>query len=215
MRALIFANGSPTSSELVEEWMQRDSIVIAANGGTLNALLSNTTPQIVIGDLDSFPDAMRDDLQRRNVKFIAYPERKNETDLELALRHALDLGATEIAIFGALGRRWDQTLANILLLTLPELHAVPTIIVDAGQTMRIVSNGASAQIEGKVGDTLSLMALGGDASGVSIEGCEYPLANAKLSLGQTLGISNVLSEPRACVEVQQGIVLVIHKARDE
>ena len=113
-------------------------------------------------------------------------------------------------IFSALGRRWDQSLGNILLLALPELQGVQARIVDRRQTMRVVTDRGEAHVEGRAGDTLSLIALGGDARGVTIEGCEYPLANGTLAFGRTLGISNVLAETRARVSVGEGIVLVIH-----
>jgi thiamine pyrophosphokinase len=73
-----------------------------------------------------------------------------------------------------------------------------------------VTDRGEAHVEGRAGDTLSLIALGGDARGVTIEGCEYPLANGTLAFGRTLGISNVLAETRARVSVGEGIVLVIH-----
>ena len=210
MRALIFANGDPASREVVQRWMQPDSIAIAADGGVRNALTAGITPDTVIGDLDSLPDAIRADLERRGVRFIVHPARKDETDLELAIHHALERGATEIVIFSALGGRWDQSLANVLLLTLPDLRGVPARIVDQRQTMAILAGDTEAHIEGRVGDTLSLIALGGDAHGVTVEGCEYPLNQARLPFGKTLGISNVLIEPTARVSVKEGIVLVIH-----
>ena len=138
---------------------------------------------------------------------MVYPAHKDYTDLELAIRHALERGATEIIIVSALGGRWDQSLANMLLLTLPELKNVPTRIVDHAQSISVIRD--RAEIAGRAGDTLSLIALRGDAHGVSIEGCEYPLKEAVLPFGATLGISNVFVEPIATVTVQDGI-LAIH-----
>ena len=210
MRALIFANGDPTSREVVQSWTQPGSLRIAADGGARNALAAGVTPDMVIGDLDSLTDAIRADLEARGVRFVVHPAHKDETDLELAIRHALGQGATDIVIFSALGGRWDQSLGSILLLALPELQGVQARIVDRQQTMRVVTDRGEARVEGRAGDTLSLIALGGDARGVTIEGCEYPLTNGTLAFGRTLGISNVLAETRARVSVDEGIVLVIH-----
>jgi len=212
MRALIFANGDPTPPDVLQRWMRPDAIAIAADGGARNALAIGLTPDTVIGDLDSLTEAIRLNLERRGARFIVYPARKDETDLELAIHHALERGATEIVIFSALGGRWDQSLANILLLTLPAQRGVPTRMVDERQTIRVVIGGHSARVEGQAGDTLSLIALGGDALGVTIEGCEYPLIDGRLPFGKTLGISNVLIEPVAHVKVKEGIVLVIHRS---
>ena len=67
-----------------------------------------------------------------------------------------------------------------------------------------------AEITGRVGDTLSLIALKGDAYGVTIEGCEYPLNDATLPFGATLGISNVFAQPTARITVKQGQILALH-----
>jgi thiamine pyrophosphokinase len=122
---------------------------------------------------------------------------------------------TEIVVFGALGGRWDQSLANVMLLALPALRDVPTRLVDRDQTIVAIRDGQEVRIEGRAGDTLSLIALAGDARGVSISGCEYPLSDARLSFGATLGVSNVLIEPAARVSVKAGIVLVIHRVLRE
>jgi len=168
----------------------------------------------VIGDLDSLPHAIRADLEARGAQFVVHPERKDETDLELALLHALERGATEIAILSGLGGRWDQSLANILLLARPELRGVPARMVDHHQSLSIATAKQPARIEGRAGDTLSLIALGGDAEGVTIKGCEYSLDDAPLPFGHSLGISNVLTESEAEVSLKDGIVLVIHSRKE-
>jgi thiamine pyrophosphokinase len=210
VRALLFANGYPVSREFVARWMQPGAIVIAADGGAQNALDASVTPDTVIGDLDSLPDSVHADLKRMGVRFLTTSARKDETDLELAIGHALERGATEIVILSGLGDRWDQSLANMLLLTLPALRNAPARIEDERHSIRVISSGMQARVEGAIGDTLSLIALGGDARGVTVEGCEYPLRDAVLPFGKTLGISNVLSEPVARISVQEGIVLAIH-----
>jgi thiamine pyrophosphokinase len=210
MRALLFANGYPVSREVVARWMQPGMIVIAADGGAQNALDAGVPPDTVIGDLDSLPDSVHADLRQAGVRFLTHSARKDETDLELAIGHALERGATEIVILSGLGDRWDQSLANMLLLTLPALRDTPARIEDERHSIRAISSGMQTRIEGAIGDTLSLITLGGDARGVTIEGCEYPLRDAVLPFGKTLGISNMLSEPAARVSVQEGIVLAIH-----
>ena len=49
---------------------------------------------------------------------------KDETDLELALLAAVDMGADEIKVIAALGGRLDHTLANLSLLALPQLEGI-------------------------------------------------------------------------------------------
>ena len=208
MRAIIFANGDPSDPEIVRHWTAQADLIIAADGGTRHALAVGVLPHVVIGDLDSLDDADRAQLARSAVQLIVYPTHKDYTDLELALRYARKQHATEIIIFSALGGRWDQSLANLLLLTLPELAQVPTRIVDHHLSIQVIRD--RAEITGRAGDTLSLIALQGDAHGVTIEGCQYPLSDATLPFGATLGISNVLTQPRATVTVKQGLILALH-----
>jgi len=208
MRAIIFANGDPSNPEIVRHWTAQADLIIAADGGTRHALAVGVPPHVVIGDLDSLDEADRAQLDRSGGQLIVYPTHKDYTDLELALRYARKQHATEIIIFSALGGRWDQSLANLLLLTLPELAQVPTRIVDHHLSIQVIRD--RAEITGRAGDTLSLIALQGDAHGVTIEGCEYPLSDATLPFGATLGISNVLTQQMATITVKQGLILALH-----
>ena len=213
MRAIIFANGNAPDRFTAARGLDPADVIIAADGGSRNALSIDVMPQIVIGDLDSIDDADRHRLEEAGAQFIVYPTDKDYTDLELAIRYALEQGATEIIVFSALGGRWDQSLANLMLLTLPELDGVLTRIID--HDLSICAIRREAEINGRVGDTLSLIALKDDARGVTIEGCQYPLNNAVLPFGATLGISNVLLAPTAKVGVKEGIVLAIHTLSNE
>ena len=213
MRAVIFANGDASDPDIVRHWTAQADLIIAADGGTRHALSAGVLPQVVIGDLDSLADADREQLDRSGVQLIVYPTHKDYTDLELAVRYARGQQATEIIIFGALGGRWDQSLANVMLLAAPELAQVPVRLVDHALSIQVIRD--RAEIAGRVGDTLSLIALSGDAHGVTIEGCEYPLHEAALPLGATLGISNVFAQPAAKITVRQGLILALHTRREE
>jgi thiamine pyrophosphokinase len=213
MRAIIFANGDASDPDIVQHWAAQADVIIAADGGTRNALSVGVMPQVVIGDLDSLDEADRAQLDRSDVQLIVYPTHKDYTDLELALRYAQERHATEIIIFSALGGRWDHSLANLLLLTLPELAQIPIRIVDHQLSVQVIRD--RAEITGRAGDMLSLIALKGDAHGVTIEGCEYPLNDATLPFGATLGISNVLAQNTAKITVKQGQILALHTRREE
>ena len=213
MRAVIFANGDASDPNIVRHWTAQADLIIAADGGTRHALSAGVLPQVVIGDLDSLADADREQLDRSSVQLIVYPTHKDQTDLELAVRYARQQQATEIIILGALGGRWDQSLANVMLLAAPELAQVPVRLVDHALSIQVIRD--RAEIAGRAGDTLSLIALTGDAHGVTIEGCEYPLNEAALPFGATLGISNVFAQPTAKITVRQGLILALHTRREE
>jgi thiamine pyrophosphokinase len=208
MRAIVIANGHIGNLEIsrVQTWLY--DLVICADGGAQHALTLGLAPDVVVGDLDSLDGDLRARLEDEGCQVLVHPPRKDETDLELALRYAIDHGVDEILILGALGGRIDQALANILLLALPELEGIKTHIVAGDQEMFLIRG--QAFIEGQVGDTVSLLPIAGDVTGITAEGLEYPLQHGTLKFGPTLGISNVLTAPVAWVQVEQGLLLCVH-----
>ena len=206
VRAVIFANGVLNLAD-ARAVLRPGDIVIAADGGLRHCQELGVTPAVVIGDLDSLlPDDISA-LQDADVEIIRYPDRKDQTDLELALRHASGLEIDEILVLGALGARWDMTIANILLLAAPELTGLTVRLIDSQQEIILLRGEGKISFHGRKGDTLSLLPLGQDARGVTVVGLEYPLENGDLRFGSTCGISNVLIEERATVYLQQGLLL--------
>jgi thiamine pyrophosphokinase len=211
-RVVIIANGAAPDEATVRRWLPRDertqARLICADGGARTALALDLKPEAVVGDLDSLDAAMRARLRATGCRFVVYPAAKDWTDLELALRLAVEEGATEIVVLGALGGRLDQELANILLLFLPELQDIPTRIVDDRQEM-FVARG-QAEIAGRAGDIVSLIPLGGDVQGIVTEGLLYPLRDEPLVSGPARGISNVMTAQVAHVTLRSGTLLIVH-----
>ena len=212
MRAVIFANGEFPNPPSASALLRPGDIVIAADGGARHALAAGVTPAVVIGDLDSLPPDDQARVEAAGSQVIRFSPRKDETDLELALLHAAREGATEIVVLGALGGRLDQTIANVLLLALPELEGIDARIVESAQEAFLIRS--EALIEGRPGDTVSLIPLGGDAEGVTTEGLEWPLHEDTLRFGPARGVSNVLTAKQARVRVRRGALLCIvtHKS---
>jgi thiamine pyrophosphokinase len=207
LRAVIFANGELKHGQAALGQIDPGDCVIAADGGMRHLGELGLTPGWIIGDLDSLPPMDLEPLRAAGVEILRHPRRKDQTDLELALQHAVNIGADEIVVFGAFGERWDQTLANLLLGFHPDLVDVHCVFVDGDQ--RVIAVRDSARIEGTPGDIVSLIAVGGSAQGVTTGGLEYPLTDGELSLGSTLGVSNVLVQSPATIDVRQGQLLVI------
>jgi thiamine pyrophosphokinase len=208
MRAIIFANGTLNKWPSGLEISSARDLIIAADGGSHHCLAWNVTPHVVVGDMDSLrPDTLAD-LRSRGVEIKPYPARKDETDLELALKEALDRKVSEIIILGALGKRWDMTLSNVLVLTAPFLKGVKTRILEDRQEITCLRGGQKAAFNGRAGDVLSLSSLQDSAGGITLNGLEFPLKNATLPLGSTRGISNVFAGNTAEIEIRTGYLLV-------
>lgn len=208
MRAIVIANGHIGNSEASRAQTWPHDLVICADGGAQHALALGLAPDVVIGDLDSLDGNLQARLEGEGCQVLVHPTRKDETDLELALHYAIDHGVDEILILGALGGRIDQTLANVLLLALPELEGIKTRIAAGDQEMFLIRG--QAFIEGQVGDTVSLLPIAGDVTGITTEGLKYTLQRGTLKFGPTLGVSNVLTAPVAQVQMERGLLLCIH-----
>ncbi len=211
MKTLIVAASDRVDTTALARLAQAADLVIAADGGAARLLSAGVCPHLVVGDMDSLSRAALNSLQRAGAEILAFPSRKDETDLELALLEAVRRGADDITIVGALGGRLDHTLGNVYLLTMPQLRGKRARLVD-GRTEVFVA-WERAEIRGAPGDTVSLIPLTPEVRGVWTEGLEYPLRGESLLMGPGRGISNVMLGSVARVSASDGILLavVIHK----
>lgn len=207
-RVVIVANGvMEDPARDFSRWVDADTVVVAADGGTAPLLACGLAAQYVVGDMDSLSPEARADLTTRGVTFHPHPAHKNETDLELALLWVADqYPEAQLVILGAMGGRPDQALANLLLLSLPALRGREVVMAEGAWRVRVIRGGEIGTFTGTPGDTLSLLPLGGPAHGVTTTGLGYPLKEETLHFGPARGVSNVLTTETATVTVREGMV---------
>lgn len=212
-KCLVVANGELNHGSAVEKILAQvqaeNWTIIAVDGGSTHVLQLGLTPDLVIGDMDSVEAETLRDLETNGTEILRFPPAKDETDLELALLEAVKRGAEFIYIIGGIGDRIDQTIGNIHLLGMPELDEVDVLIVAGKQTIWVLTPGKHT-LMGEVGDTISLLPLSQDVTGIVTTYLEYPLNNETLKLGPARGMSNVIAQPNASVQFATGKLLVIH-----
>ncbi len=160
-RALIFVNGELHDLAAVRALVQPGDYRVAADGGTRHLLNLGLLPDVVVGDLDSLTAAEVENLKNQLVRVEQHPVHKNETDLELAVETALREGCSKILILGALGGRLDMTLANIFLLTLPELAGVDVRLEDGREEVFMIRPQDQARSHSRAGGRPGLPASPG------------------------------------------------------
>jgi thiamine pyrophosphokinase len=205
MRAIVFANGNLDDPQGAKTLIAPDDVIIAADGGAAHCRTLGVTPDVIIGDMDSLSEEDQQYWAAQDVPFIRHDRRKDETDLELALLYARDLCVNEALVLGALGGRWDQTFANLLLPVYHRLVGLDVTFWHTGTWIYVI--GQSRTIRGKTGQTVSLIPVGGDASSVTTTGLEWPLTNETLYLGGSRGVSNLLLGESAQINVEEGTLL--------
>jgi thiamine pyrophosphokinase len=214
MHVVIFAGGTLRPGKAFYAAIGGADMIIAADSGAATALHYGCTPSFVVGDFDSLNTALLQELSERGSQVRRVAVEKDETDTELAVQVAIEQGATSITLLGAFGgARFDHTLANILLLA--GFERVPIRIVDGPAICWLVRGPGSSEVNGRVGDLVSLLPLTGDASGVRTKGLYYALNGETLYFGRPRGMSNVLVEEYAEVFVEGGMLVVIHTDVEE
>jgi len=211
LRAVIFANGNFKKSSIPLQSFREDDLLIAADGGAQHLQELGLRPATVIGDMDSISPTLLNDLKTQGTQSIVYPRDKDQTDLELALTYAVQSGVQEVLLFGVLGGRLDQSLANLMLLTRDDWKDLSLVISNAPDIAYVMRDHGTISLQGNPGDIVSLIPLSALVTDVSTHGLRWPLKNAELTLGNTISVSNEILEKSARIEIGIGKLLLVHR----
>ncbi|NMA17486.1 MAG: thiamine diphosphokinase [Clostridiaceae bacterium] len=205
-RAVIFANGDIIADYPLE--LSEKDFLIAADGGAAHILRRGLTPHLLMGDLDSISRSDLAFCEAENVEILSFPKDKDETDLELALKEALDRGFQEIVLTAVFGDLPDHTLGNLALLGMPEIGSARLFISDGGRHVFYVKDEIT--LDAQVGDRVSLLPWNGIAAGIRTEGLRYALQNETLYPWKSRGISNVVERSPFRVLLDEGALMLFH-----
>ncbi len=199
-RVLLIGNGERVPANLLRKLAAKADYVLAVDGGADAALRAHVTPHGVIGDLDSISPRAKKAFAG---KILHVPTQEN-TDLEKALLWAVKHHATHLTLVGFVGDRWDFSVGNMLTLA---TWARKLNICLVGENWRIYPLAKSAQLVCTPGKRLSLIPVK-PCTDVTLIGCKYPLANARLLPGTTRTLSNVTRASRVRISLTRGLLLV-------
>ena len=181
--------------------------VVAADGGLQRAHELGLAVDVVVGDLDSATPEAIAAAEAAGARVVRYPQAKDATDLELALDEAVALGGRRVLVVASAGGRLDHLLGSVLLLA-AERYAALELDALVGDALVHVVRGERT-MHGVPGELLTLIPLGGAATGVTTDGLEYPLRGETLAPGTTRGVSNVFLGREARVTLERGVLLAI------
>ena len=213
VKAIVVAGGdaAPEDAALLSD----AEIVIAADSGAGWLDSCGVLPDLVVGDMDSIDPALLERLATQGVAVEKHPAEKDASDVELALNRAVAGGADEVVILGGLrGARLDHELANLLLLVDPRWEGIELRVTRGETTARALNGGNRRELEGVAGDLVTLLPVGGDATGVRTEGLRYPLAGEALQSGRSKGLSNEVEHAPASVSLGSGMLLIIETRKE-
>lgn len=193
--------------------LRPDDWLVGVDRGALFLVRHGYTPRLAIGDFDSVTDEEKEQIDKHSLHISSCdPVWKDLTDTEMAFAWALEQKPAEIVLLGALGSRFDHTLANVHLLVKGLRARVNCTIIDETNEIRLTDRTLTVERDDGFSH-VSLLPLSPEVTGITLRGFQYPLENATLRIGDTLGISNVLTAGTGTVSVQTGMLLVI-KSKD-
>ncbi len=208
-KAVIFLNGDKSDVSRVKNNIDDKTFIIGCDGGTKYAVDLGLIPHVVLGDMDSLSPGLKKELMKKNVKFVSYSTKKDNTDAELALFYAIKQGCKEIILTGILGTRIDHMLATIHMLANPKFKNIKLRIIEGNQDMYIIKS--KIKLTGKKGDTISLIPLNGNVTGITTKNLAYALQGQALRGYDTLGVNNMMLKSTAEITLKKGTLLVVHE----
>lgn len=202
-RAVVFS-AVPVGPEMAS-YLQPGDFIVACDAGYRNAARLGVRPDLIVGDFDSAPQPVTDR------ETIVLPHVKDDTDTQFAARWLLEHGYREIVLLGALGgARVEHMFANISTGLYLALQGVQVVLADARSEMHYLLPDRPLALERKDWMYLSVFALGGPMTGVTLEGVYYPLQDATLTeLDYPLGTSNEFTRSVAHLRCAGGHGLVV------
>jgi thiamine pyrophosphokinase len=177
--------------------------VVAADGGAEAVLACGQQPDAVIGDLDSLPPALRQQLPEARLHRIAEQE---STDFDKALR---SIAAPLVLGHGFLGKRLDHQLAAMTVL----VQRAERRCILVGESDVVCLCPPRLALDLAPGTRVSLFPMG-PVRGRS-EGLRWPIAGLDFAPGQRIGTSNAAEAGGLRLEVTAPLMLLILPASCE
>lgn len=204
---LIISSGELTL-KFLKSFMQDRKVnyIIAVDKGLESLDKINILPNFIVGDFDSVSEQT---LQKyKNIKILKLNPEKDYTDTHMALKLALELKSDEIYILGALGKRIDHAIANIHILKEALDNNIKCKIIDENNEIELINAGTTI-VQKSQYKYISLIPLTTKATGITLTGFKYPLKDATLNIGYSIGVSNEIINGSAKIIIKDGILIMI------
>ena len=181
----------------------KSDFIIAADGGYDYLSKINVIPNILLGDFDSIKSIP--DSKQKQIKFK--PE-KDFTDIYAAIKLGIKSGCEIFHIYGALGKRFDHSLANIQLLAYLAQNQSKAFLHHQNKLITAITNTNIFFSKQKKG-IISIFSHTNKSYGVYIKNLKYELKNATLTNIFPLGISNEFIGKKSFISVKSGTLIII------
>lgn len=214
IRTLIVSGGNLEEKLFKEINLNNEfDYIIASDRGLEIIDKFNMTPDYIIGDFDSLDKRILNKyINNKNTIIKKLNPEKDYTDTHMAIKLAIELESKEITILGAIGTRIDHTIANIHVLKETLDKSIECKVIDKRNEIQLINRKTILKTD-KNYKYISLIPLTTKVEGITLKGFKYPLSNATLEIGHSIGVSNEQIEEYAEINFKKGILILI-KSRD-
>jgi len=206
--AVVFLNGEYGDEAFDRRLAAGARFLLAADGGAARLVALGLRPHAVVGDLDSLSEEIARRLGADGVEFVRFPTHKDRTDAELAVDHAVGLGAERVVLTGALGGMLDHELGHVAILRRLVRAGTAAELAAPMVWGTVLGAPVAVRLAGAQGCRFSLLSLTPE-SRVTLEGFEYGLAADPVSAETCLGLGNHVVADAPLVRLHSGEALVL------
>lgn len=213
-KILIVSGGDINKKDFIEAFKENKFDEIIASDKGLEILDEyNIKPTHIIGDFDSINKKILNKyIKNKEIIVTKLNPEKDYTDTHMAIKLAIELNSTDITIFGAIGTRMDHTIANIHILKDTLEKDIDCRIINNKNEIRLINKKVFLKKDENY-KYISLIPLTSTVEGITLKGFKYPLSNATLEVGHSIGVSNEQIEETLEIDLKEGILILI-KSKD-
>ena len=177
--------------------------LVAADAGYTTLLEAGLTPDLVIGDFDTLGAPP----EHPNV--ITHDPVKDDTDMLLAVRWALEHGYRTFEFYGVLGgKRLDLTVASFQTLRFLRMRGARGMLLGDGWNITVFDHG-TLRFPPEARGTLSVFCAGSQCTGVTLHGLKYTMEGGVITGAFPIGVSNAFVGEQSEITVKKGMLYVL------
>ena len=208
MKAVIFAGAQINEYSFCKKHLDEECLIVCCDSGLRHVEALEIEPDAIVGDFDSVDLGLLNVYKNKGITVSKFPTHKDETDMELGIDKAIEMGADNIVIFGGIGSRMDHTMANCHYLLYLLKKGIKAKLVDEKNEIFVIDK--ECILLGEKGDIVSTIPLSMEVKGITTQNLEYSLYDATLKLdGKLIAVSNVMVEDRAKITIKEGYLIVM------
>ncbi len=185
-------------SDQLARWAESADLVIAADSGSDRLSAWDGAPQVVIGDMDSIKS-------QPPQSTVIRLEEQDSTDCDKLLAHVRELGHSSVTLASVEGDRLDHVLSTVASAARTELKV--RLALRRGVAW-VITSGQRVEVTVVGRPRLSLMPIT-DSEGVTLDGAEWPLAEASLSALGLVSVSNRASSNLITAKIGIGAAILV------